>query len=175
MADCQLKITRERPQSASLLQVHQESAPEMAPLTVDTFGDNLPGHSATHGPRAYSISPTEWLLIDYPVQEVRRQLSARLDRALVRLTDVSAAFVSLKVEGAAARTVLASDIGAPWAARSSQPGQYLRTRLGQIEVVLHCVGHDAFELHVDRSVADHVEGWLAARHAEHFPLTSSHA
>ena len=42
-------------------------------------------------------------------------------------------------------------------------GQYVRTRLGQVEVVLHCLGEEIFELHVDRSLADYLQGWLAAR------------
>jgi heterotetrameric sarcosine oxidase gamma subunit len=168
MADTQLRITRTDSRSASLLQIHPEDCGNLAPL-VAAFGNQPAGHSATEGPRAYSIGPAEWLLIDYPVQDVRRQLSGYLGRALVRLTDVSAAFASLKIEGAAARTVLASDIGAPWSVQRSEPGQYVRTRLGQVEVVLHCVGPDAFELHLDRSVADHLEGWLAARHAQQSP------
>ena len=170
MTEPELRITRVGLRSASLLQIHPDDAQNMAPLAASTLGESRVGQSAIEGPRAYSLGPTEWLLIDYPLQDVRRRLGADLGRALVRVTDISAAFASLKVEGAGARAVLGSDIGAPWAAHSSQPGQYVRTRLGHVEVVLHCVGHDSFELHVDRSVADHLEAWLAARHAEQSPF-----
>lgn len=162
----QLRITRTELRSASLLQVHQSELQDPAVFSGSPFCDWPPGHSATEGPRAYSIGPAEWLLIDYPIQEVRQELRRRSGQALIRLTDVSGAFASLKIEGSAARTVLAADIGAPWAAQSSRPGEYARTRIGQVEVVLHCVGPEAFELHVDRSLADHLEGWLEARHAE---------
>jgi heterotetrameric sarcosine oxidase gamma subunit len=163
MTELELRITRVGLRSASLLQIHPDDAQNVAPLAASTLGESRPGHSATEGPRAYSLGRTEWLLIDYPLQDVRRRLGADLGRAMVRVTDISAAFASLKVEGPGARAVLASDIGAPWAAHSSQPGQYVRTRLGHLEVVLHCVGHDSFELHVDRSVADHLEAWLGDR------------
>ena len=169
MLERQLRITRTDSRSASLLQIHPEDCGELALLAAAAFGNQPTGRSATEGPRAYSIVPAEWLLIDYPVQDVRRQVSAHLRRALVRVTDLSAAFASLKVEGAAARTVLTSDIGAPWEAQRYEPGQYVRTRLGQVEVVLHCLGPDAFELHCDRSVADQLEGWLAARHEQQSP------
>jgi heterotetrameric sarcosine oxidase gamma subunit len=165
MTELEVRITRVGLRSASLLQIHPDDVQQWAPLAADTLG--VPGAGQrTDGRRAYSLGPTEWLLIDYPLQDVRRRLGAELGRALIRVTDISGAFTSLKVEGAGARAVLASDIGAPWAAQNSRPGQYVRTRLGQVDVVLHCVGHDSFELHVDRSVADHLEAWLAARYTE---------
>ena len=166
MTELEVRITRVGLRSASLLQIHPDDVQQWAPLAADTLGVPGTGQSMTEGPRAYSLGPTEWLLIDYPLQDVRRRLGAELGRALIRVTDISGAFTSLKVEGAGARAVLASDIGAPWAAQNSRPGQYVRTRLGQVDVVLHCVGHDSFELHVDRSVADHLEAWLAARYTE---------
>jgi heterotetrameric sarcosine oxidase gamma subunit len=169
MTEPGLRITHVGLRTVSLLQIHPDDVQKWAPLAADTLGEPGAGRSATEGPRAYSLGPTEWLLIDYPLQEVRRRLSADPGRVLVRVTDISAAFASLKVEGAGARAVLASDIGAPWAAQSSRPGQYVRTRLGHVEVVLHCVGDDSFELHVDRSVADHLEAWLEARYAEQIP------
>jgi heterotetrameric sarcosine oxidase gamma subunit len=167
MGYCQLRITRTPLRSVSLLQIHQQELQSAALCAGSPFTDSPPGHSATQGPRAYAIGPAEWLLIDYGLQDLRRQLLRQSGQAVIRLTDMSSAFASLKIEGSAARTVLASDIGAPSAAHSSEPGQYVRTRLGQVEVVLQCVGAEAFELHVDRSLADYLEGWLEARYAEH--------
>ena len=164
MAELEFRITRVAMRSVSLLQIHEHDRGAAAPITTRSFGNAGPEHGEASGPRAYAIGPTEWLLIDYPLQEVRRRLAADLGRALVRLTDVSGAFVSLRVEGNAARAVLASDIGAPWAAEGSRPGQYVRTRLAQVDVILHCIGADAFELLADRSIAEHLEGWLAAQY-----------
>ncbi|HVW69890.1 MAG TPA: sarcosine oxidase subunit gamma family protein [Steroidobacteraceae bacterium] len=168
MVDGELTITRMDLQSASLLQISPEDHSDVARLAARAFGNHPAGHSAAHGPRAYSIGPTEWLLINYSVDHLRRQLRTGLGRAHVRLTDVSAAFTSFKVEGSAARTVLANDISSSWVAHGSQPGQYVRTQLGQVEVLLHCVGPDAFELHVDRGAAEYLKGWLDARRAEWF-------
>jgi heterotetrameric sarcosine oxidase gamma subunit len=171
MNESELLIARLSPRSTSLLQIHGGDIREASPLAARVLGD--PDRSSVCGPRAYVIGPTEWLLIDYSLDDVRRQISRDLGRILVRVTDLSAAFASLRVEGTAARTVLASDIGAPWMAATARPGQYARTRLGQIEVVVHCVRADAFELHVDRSVVDHLEAWLLAQYEAQSPSTQS--
>jgi heterotetrameric sarcosine oxidase gamma subunit len=173
MNESDLLIVRLSPRSASLLQIHGGDIREASPLAARVLGDPDPGRSSLSGPRAYVIGPTEWLLIDYSLDDVRRQLIRDLGRILVRVTDLSAAFASLRIEGAAARTVLASDIGAPWIVASALCGQYACTRLGQIEVVVHCVGDDAFELHVDRSVVDHLEAWLLAQYEAQSPPTGS--
>ncbi len=169
MGELELRVTRIPARSVSLLQIHHSDSRVLAPLAARSFGAAGSGHSETAGPRAYAISPTEWLLVDYPLQEVRRRLAGDSGRALVRVTDISAAFVSLKVEGSAARAVLASDIGAPGMAQSSRPGQYVRTRLAQVDVILHCVGADAFELLADSSIAEHLEAWLEAQYRAHSP------
>jgi heterotetrameric sarcosine oxidase gamma subunit len=173
MNESELMIARLSPRNASLLQIHGGDIREASPLAARVLGDPDTDRSSVSGPRAYVIGPTEWLLIDYSLDDVRRQMSRCLGRVLVRVTDLSAAFASLRIEGAAARRVLASDIGAPWMAATARPGQYARTRLGQIEVVVHCVGSDAFELHVDRSVVDHLEAWLLAQYEAQSPSTQS--
>jgi sarcosine oxidase gamma subunit len=42
------------------------------------------------------------------------------------------------------------------------PGDHLRTRLAQITVLLKCVRRDAFDVHVDRSLASYLSAWLNA-------------
>jgi len=165
MSELEFRVTRRLVRNVSLLQIHQHDSREVVALAARSFGAAGIGRAETAGPRAYALGPTEWLLVDYPLQEVRRRLAEDLGRALVRLTDISSAFVALRVEGSAARVVLASDIGAPWAARDSRPGQYVRTRLAQVDVILHCIGADVFELLADRGIACHLEDWLAAQHA----------
>lgn len=154
-----LVITRLALRSVALLQLHPADPEDIVPLVTDA--DASSGSALAR--QVYSVSPSEWLLMNYPLDELRRRLSGRTGRGLMRLTDVSAAFISLRVEGTAAREVLAADIGAPWMPQRGKPGQYVRTRLGQVEVVLHCLGEEIFELHVDRSLSDYLEGWLAAR------------
>ena len=159
-----LVITRLTPRTVALLQLHpaggrEDIVPLVAGVATDTDASNESGQAR----QMFSVSPSEWLLMNYPLHELRRRLGERTGRGLMRLTDVSAAFISLRVEGTGAREVLAADIGAPWMPQRGKPGQYVRTRLGQVEVVLHCLGEEIFELHVDRSLADYLEGWLAAR------------
>ena len=162
-----LVITRLAPRTVALLQLHPAGPEDIAPLVTDAATDADAGNEAAPARQVFSMSPCEWLLMNYPLHELRRRLGARTGRSLMRLTDVSAAFISLRVEGTAAREVLAADIGAPWMPQRGKPGEYVRTRLGQVEVVLHCLGEEIFELHVDRSLADYLEGWLAARNESH--------
>ena len=161
--ESQLVITRLAPRSVALLQLHPAQAADIAPLVAGAGVQADASEESATVARVFAVGPSEWLLMNYPLHELRRRLGARTGRGLMRLTDVSAAFTSLRVEGAAAREVLAADVGAPWIPQRGRPGQYGRTRLGQVEVVLHCLTEEVFELLVDRSLADYLEGWLAAR------------
>ena len=153
-----LVITRLAPRCVALLQLHPVDPEDIVPLVTGAAAA-----TDVQARQVFSVSPSEWLLMNYPLHELRRRLGGRTGRGLMRLTDVSAAFISLRVEGTAVREVLAADIGAPWMPQRGKPGEYVRTRLGQVEVVLHCLGEEIFELHVDRSLADYLEDWLAAR------------
>ena len=156
-----LVITRLTPRSVALLQLHPASPEDVVPL-VTGAATGTDASDSGQARQVFSVSPSEWLLMNYPLHELRRRLGGHTGRGLLRLTDVSAAFISLRVEGPAAREVLAADIGAPWMPQRGKPGDYVRTRLGQVDVVLHCLGEELFELHVDRSLAHYLEGWLAA-------------
>jgi heterotetrameric sarcosine oxidase gamma subunit len=91
-------------------------------------------------------------------------LRTGIGRMSMRITDVSAAFAALRIEGTAAPAVLASDIRSPRAVDFVSSDHYVRTRLAQIEVVLHCRGPETFEIYVDRSLAEHLEGWLLTQY-----------
>jgi heterotetrameric sarcosine oxidase gamma subunit len=158
-----LVIARLALRSVALLQLHPADPEDIVPLVTGAVTDTEASNGSALARQVFSVSPSEWLLMNYPLDELRRRLSGRTGRGLMRLTDVSAAFISLRVEGTAAREVLAADIGAPWMPQRGKPGQYVRTRLGQVEVVLHCLGEEIFELHVDRSLSDYLHGWLANR------------
>jgi len=161
MSDREFRVTRVSLRRVALLQIQEsDSLTARAARSLGTCSS----HREAAGPRAFAIGPAEWLLVDYPLEDVRRRLLEDLGRAIVRVTDVSAAFVSIRVEGYMAGAVLASDVGPSWATRACQPGQYVRTRLAQADVILHCVGADAFELFADRGIAEHLEGWLAEQY-----------
>jgi heterotetrameric sarcosine oxidase gamma subunit len=169
MNKSKLLITRLSPLTLCLVQVHAGDLAQAGALISGALGVLGEGSTATEGPRVYATGPAEWLLIDYSPDEVRRRLSAGLGRVMVRVTNVSAAFSSLRVEGSAARALLTSDIGAPRAATAARPGEYARTRLGQIDLLLHCVGSNTFDLHMDRTLVDYLEAWLSAQYQAHSP------
>jgi len=152
----------------SVLQIHGTTPQTAAVFATRLLGVDRERPTPIAGPRAYSIGPMEWLLIDHSIHDLRLRLTDGFPRAIVRLTDVSDAFVSFSIRGAHTRSVLASDIGAPTVVSTAAPGEYARTRLGQTEVILHCTGESAFDVHVDRSLADHLELWLGVQHSACF-------
>jgi heterotetrameric sarcosine oxidase gamma subunit len=167
-----LQIVRFSPRNVSLLQFHSSRQEEGREFASRFAADGADSDSFVR-PRVYTIGPTEWLLIDCRTENVRRSLSASAGRALVRITDVSAAFASLRIKGGAARATLMSDISAPRIIECGRPGDYVRTRLAQIDVVLQCIGTDTFELHVDSSLVDYLESWLKAQYHARTPAASA--
>lgn len=167
MTESDWQIMRFSPRSVSLLQIHGNHG-ERARLLAAKLGAACAESGSTASARAFSIGPTEWLLVDFSLDEVRRRLSTGFGRMLMRITDVSAAFAALRIDGTAARTILASDIGSPRAVDFGSSGHYVRTRLGQIDVVLQCRGPEAFEVYVDRSLAEYFEAWLRAQYHARF-------
>lgn len=174
MSTSKFRIARLPSRSFLLLQIHGSSLQAMSGVQQEIFGHASDGHSPVAGPRAFWIGPTEWLLLDHGIVEVRRRLLSSAGRALVQVTDVSDAFASFRIEGSLARSALTADIGAPRDVAAATPERYLRTRLGQVDVVLHCVDDSGFEVHVDRSLADYLERWLQAQHADDEPPRLEH-
>jgi heterotetrameric sarcosine oxidase gamma subunit len=167
-----LRIVRFSPRNVSLLQFYgsrQEEGLEIATRFAADSADSNP----LIRPRVYAIGPTEWLLIDCLTEGTRRILRASAERVSVRITDVSAEFASLKIEGSAARAVLLSDMAPSGTIHCGRPGEYVRTHLGQIEVILQCVATDVFELHVARSLVDDLESWIKAQYCARFPASSA--
>lgn len=161
MRDLELLVTRLPALRVALLQLHGASVQTAEQFAACVLGNHCERRTPTEGPRVYSIGPMEWLLIDHSIFEVRRLLRNGVARSFVRLTDVSNAFTSFSIRGTHTRTVLARDIGASLSA--AEPGYYASTRLGQIEVILHCTGENTFAVHVERSLASDFESWLAVQ------------
>jgi heterotetrameric sarcosine oxidase gamma subunit len=168
------RIERLPARSFLLLQIHGSSLQAMSGVQQEIFGGVSDRRSPVTGPRAFWIGPTEWLLLDHGIVEVQRRVLSSAGRALVQVTDVSDAFASFRIEGSLARSVLTADIGAPRDVATATPERYLRTRLGQVDVVLHCVDDSGFEVHVDRSLADYLERWLQAQHTHDEPPQRAH-
>jgi heterotetrameric sarcosine oxidase gamma subunit len=159
----ELVIKRCAPRYMSLLQIHGGDIEAMTPHITYLLDDPALQRGIAAERCVYAIGPAEWLLIDYSLEDMRRRLSADFGRSLVRLIDVSSAFTSLRIEGADARELFGSDT-ATLRAASSCPGQYVRTRLAQFEVIMRCTGAHSFEVHVDRRAAEQLEAWLTAQY-----------
>ena len=149
-----------------LVQIHGD-LPRLGSLAARALGVSDRGRTAISGPRAYVMGLAEWLVFDESAEQVRHRLMDRTGPCLLKISDFSGAFSTLRVAGEGARALLASDIGAPGAVAMARTGDYVRTRLAQVDLLLHCVGPDSFDLHVDRSVGDYLEEWLTAQCGAH--------
>jgi heterotetrameric sarcosine oxidase gamma subunit len=159
-------MSRLPPPEVCLVQIHGD-LPRLGSLVDRALGVSDRGRTAISGPRAYVIGPAEWLVFDESVEQVRHRLIDHTGPCLLKISDFSGAFSTLRVAGQGARALLASDIGAPGAVAMAQAGDYVRTRLAQVDLLLHRVGSDSFDLHVDRSVGDYLQEWLMAQHGAH--------
>jgi sarcosine oxidase subunit gamma len=110
------------------------------------------------------LSPEEWLLVTPAGAEAG--LVERLEQALAGLhagaVDVSDARAVIRLEGAAARKVLAKGTPLDLRPHAFQPGRCAQTTLARASVILRPVGRgdDAFEVHVGRSFAPYLWAWL---------------
>lgn len=113
-------------------------------------------------PAVMWVSPDQWLLAssaDSSEQLIRR-CEIVLGDILHHATDASDALICILVEGAWARGLLAMLSGVDWDATRLRAGQCVRTRMAKVAVLVRALDDDRFELFVDRSVGEYLEGWL---------------
>jgi sarcosine oxidase subunit gamma len=110
------------------------------------------------------LSPEEWLVVAPAGTEAG--LIERLDQALTGLhagaVDVSDARAVIRLEGAAARTVLAKGTPLDLSPHVLSPGRSAETTLARASVILRPAGTTAgaYEIHVGRSFAAYLWAWL---------------
>jgi sarcosine oxidase subunit gamma len=108
------------------------------------------------------MAPDEVMLF-VPRADVAGRIAA-LGAALAEMhhlvVDVSDARALFRLEGRGAREVLAKGAPVDLSAPAFGPGDFRRTRLGQVAVAFWMPDADVFELMCFRSVADHVGLWL---------------
>ncbi|MBI1778689.1 MAG: sarcosine oxidase subunit gamma [Proteobacteria bacterium] len=110
------------------------------------------------------LGPEEWMLVTPPGQEAG--LVERLNAACAGLhagaIDVSDARAVIRLEGSAARRVLAKGTPLDLGASVLGPGRCAQTSLGRATVILRPVGPtgQAYEVHVGRSFAPYLWAWL---------------
>jgi heterotetrameric sarcosine oxidase gamma subunit len=166
MSDVDLKIVCLPPYRL----FHIQGDPE-AMDCIASGGADSSGRAAVAGPRIFSVSPDEWLLLGYSKTDTVRRFVSKARRSQIRVTDVSDAMGSVSIEGGRARSALAATTDTPLIVRSATPQQYARIRIGGIDVIMQCIHERGFELHVNRNMvlqlADFIEsrsgGKIAAR------------
>lgn len=149
--------------AASLLRLHEADLGRATDNLQQHLTGTVSGRAMVRGPRAFALGVGEWLLIDYPREDVRRSLRL-LGRALVQLTDVSHSRVSFAIEGPASRSVLGIDRDGIWTGTARNSGEYARTLLGDVAVIAQCTGRESFELHADRDPLEGLEHWIRHRY-----------
>lgn len=134
-----------------------------------------PRRIAFTGNRALAwMSPDEAMLF-LPEAEAA-DLPAAIDRALAPqhhlAVDMSDARALFRIKGPGARAVLAKGAPVDLAPAAFGPGDFRRSRLGQVAAAFWMPAPDVFELMCFRSVADFVADWLetAARSGGLDPL-----
>lgn len=112
------------------------------------------------------------LLISVPRNNVETVL-AELDDSLggedVLLADVSDARVMVNIRGPSAREVLARGCPSNLSREAFGPGDFIRTRLGQVPVAVWMPDQESVSLMCFRSVGEFVENWLGNAAIGPFP------
>lgn len=110
----------------------------------------------------YWLGPDEWLLRrPGSGADLERRLRDLAGAHVRAVTDVTGAFVGIRLEGANARDVLRASTPYDVHPRAFPPGRCARTVFARTEALIAADSHDAFDLLVRRSYARYVEEWVA--------------
>lgn len=113
--------------------------------------------------RILAVSCVEWFAISDTLggptlHERLWRYAANQDIAAV---DLTCAVKVLRVEGAAARRVLAQGCGLDLHPQGFPAGRAVRTRFAQLSVIVHCIDpRSRFDLYVGRSYETYLRSWL---------------
>jgi len=113
--------------------------------------------------RFLALGPGERLVLsdDIAGPQLCDRFRAHLTGYHIALVDLSCALKGLRVEGPAARDVLAKGCGLDLDPRSFPAGAATRTRFAQLPVVIECRDlASRYELYVGRSYVAYLKSWL---------------
>jgi sarcosine oxidase subunit gamma len=124
-------------------------------------------------PAIHWLGPDQWLLTSESESavDILTRIDSVLSGQLYAATDMSSGLVCLRLNGPAARTVLAMGCGIDMHPDSFTTGQCVRTRFAQVPVFMVATGDFEFNLYVDRSYAHYLHEWLSC--AGEDPITLS--
>lgn len=134
-------------------------------VLMDLTGCSLPDvrQINSHGEWAVAwMSQDEMLLIcpHNAIHDCLTTLDKRLEGTHFLAVDMSDARAVFRISGAGSREVLAKGAPVDLARSAFEPGDFRRTRLGQVAVAFWMIEDDTFDLVCFRSVAEHVALWL---------------
>jgi sarcosine oxidase subunit gamma len=159
-------VTVTRPAPRGMVTIRADfAAPGAQSTLLAATGCVMPGRRriAFEGARALAwMSPDEAMLF-LPVAEapgIPAAVAAALGETPHLAVDVSDARVIFRIAGPGARMVLAKGAPVDLSPAAFGPGDFRRTRLGQVAAAFWMLGDGAFELMCFRSVAGFVEDWL---------------
>jgi sarcosine oxidase subunit gamma len=121
-------------------------------------GETVPGRT-----RVLCLGPGEWLIVSdvLSASAEREHIQEETQQQGLALVDVTDGLAVLRIQGPAAREVLAKGCGLDLHARAFRAGQCARTRFAQIPVIVDCLGEPPrFELYVARSYLSYLQSWL---------------
>jgi len=115
------------------------------------------------GARLLALGPDEWLMISDSLDGpgLHATVAAVARSYGMAAVDLSQGMAGLKLQGAAARDVLASGCGLDLHPRAFPVGCRTRTRLAQLAVVIECTHPEPqYELYVGASYLAYLKAWL---------------
>lgn len=126
-----------------------------------TLPERIGATATADGVTALVLGPDEWLLtgpaeIDGLEPRLREALAGRH----FALVDVGDNTTVLRIEGPRVLDVLAKGCPLDLHPRVFGPGRVAQSLIGKVEVIVHQTAESAFELHVRRSFADYLLGFL---------------
>ena len=113
--------------------------------------------------RVLSLGPTEWWVVSdrFDGAKLREHLEPYAGAEGIAAVDLSCAIKVLRVEGSAARELLARGCGVDFHPSRFPAGRCTRTRLAQLAVVVDCIDPaPRFELYFGRSYLKYLHAWL---------------
>lgn len=133
-----------------------------------------PGTVAEGLPVALWRSPLDWLILAeagrHPGMAVR--LSEAMGSATGLVADVSHAVSGIELSGEAASALLAKGCAVDISGWPGHGGFCVPAACARVPVLVHRPGPGRFWLHVDRSFAHYLRGWLSSAATEFDPSSS---
>jgi sarcosine oxidase, subunit gamma len=156
-----LKIGTVNPRSLLILRLYKPT-PEDIAVARTVLGIALPDAlyvCQSDEVLALWVGPGEWLLVGADHDAVTRRLS-NANGMLWHCSEMLDAYEVMSVEGEAARTLFAKGCSLDLHPYNFPVGRCAGTVLAQIDIVLHKLAQDSYNIYCDRSWAGHLREWM---------------